>query len=328
MASFPELRLRRLRRTEALRNMFRETHIAISDLIYPLFVIEGSQIKEEIASMPGIFRYSPDLLPKEAEEIAKLGLPGILLFGIPTHKDELGSGAYHPEGVIQKAIKVIKEAVPELVVVTDVCLCEYTSHGHCGVVVDGYVDNDKTLELLAKTAVSHAQAGADMVAPSDMMDGRVKAIRQLLDKNGLHLVPIMSYAAKYTSAFYEPFRVAAQSTPQFGDRRSYQMDPPNWREALREVEQDIAEGADVIIVKPALAYLDVICRVRNTFHHPVATYNVGGEFAMVKAAVRLGWLDEYRVVMEILTAIKRAGADVIITYHAKEAARWLSKIVY
>jgi len=324
MSNFPQLRLRRLRRTEGLRALFRETHVDISDLIYPLFVVEGSQTKEEIASMPGIFRYSVDLLPKEAEEIAKLGLPAVILFGIPQYKDELGSGAYHPEGIIQKAIKVIKGAVPELVVVTDVCLCEYTSHGHCGVVVNGYVDNDKTLELLAKTAVSQAQAGADMVAPSDMMDGRVKAIRQSLDKNGFHLVPIMSYAAKYASAFYGPFREAAQSTPQFGDRRSYQMDPPNWRDALREVEQDIAEGADIIMVKPALAYLDVIRKVRDIFHHPLAAYNVSGEFAMVKAAAQRGWIDEPRVVLEILTAIKRAGADVIITYHAKEAARWLS----
>jgi len=325
MSSFPELRLRRLRRTEALRALFRETHIDIGDLIYPLFVIEGNQVKEEIASMPGVFRHSVDLLPKEAEEIARLGLPGVILFGIPQYKDELGSGAYHPEGVIQQATRVIKAAVPELVVVTDVCLCEYTSHGHCGVVVDGYVDNDKTLEFLAKTAVSHAQAGADMVAPSDMMDGRVKAIRQSLDKNGFHLVPIMSYAAKYASAFYGPFRDAAQSAPQFGDRRSHQMDPPNWREALREVEQDIAEGADVIMVKPALAYLDVIRKVCDTFRHPLAAYNVSGEFAMVKAAAQRGWIDEPRLVLEILTAIRRAGADVIITYHAKEAAGWLSK---
>ncbi|MFC2003282.1 porphobilinogen synthase [Chloroflexota bacterium] len=325
MSGFPELRLRRLRRTGALRNLFRETRVDISDLIYPLFVIDGSQIKEEIPSMTGIARYSPDLLPKEAEDIAKLGIPGVILFGIPSSKDELGSGAYHPEGVIQKAIKAIKKAVPELVVVTDVCLCEYTSHGHCGVVVDGYVDNDKTLELLAKTAVSQAQAGADIVAPSDMMDGRVKAIRQSLDKSGVHLVPIMSYAAKYASAFFEPFRNAAGSTPEFGDRRSYQMDPPNQREALREVEQDIAEGADVIMVKPALAYLDVIRKVRDTFHHPLAAYNVSGEFAMVKAAAQRGWIDESRVVLEILTSIKRAGADVIITYHAKEVARWLCR---
>ena len=324
MSSFPELRLRRLRRTEPLRSLFRETRIEVGDLIYPLFVIEGSQVRQEIASMPGIFRYSVDLLSKEAEEIAKLGLPGVILFGIPQYKDELGSGAYHTEGVIQQAVKIIKGAVPELVVVTDVCLCEYTSHGHCGVVVNGYVDNDQTLELLAKTAVSQAQAGADIVAPSDMMDGRVKAIRQSLDKNGFHLTPIMSYSAKYASAFYEPFRNAAECTPQFGDRRSYQMDPPNWREALREVEQDIAEGADIVMVKPALAYLDVIRKVRDTFHHPLAAYNVSGEFAMVKAAAQCGWIDEPRVVLEILTAIKRAGADVIITYHAKEAARWLS----
>lgn len=325
MSSFPELRLRRLRRTEPLRALFRETHIDIGDLIYPLFVIEGNQVKEEIASMPGVFRHSVDLLPKEAEEIARLGLPGVILFGIPQYKDELGLGAYQPEGVIQQAVRVIKKAVPELVVVTDVCLCEYTSHGHCGVVVDGYIDNDKTLELLAKTAVSQAQAGADMVAPSDMMDGRVQAIRQSLDKNGFHLIPIMSYAAKYASAFYGPFRDAAQSVPQFGDRRSHQMDPPNWREALREVEQDIAEGADVIMVKPALAYLDVIRKLRDTFQHPLAAYNVSGEFAIVKAAVQRGWIDEPRLVLEILTAIKRAGADVVITYHAKEAAGWLSK---
>ena len=324
MSGFPEMRLRRLRRTEALRALFRETNVEVGNLIYPLFVVEGNRVREEIASMPGIFRFSVDLLPKEAEEIAGLGLPGVILFGVPRHKDELGSGAYHPEGVVQQSVKTIKEVVPDLVVVTDVCLCEYTSHGHCGVVIDGYVDNDQTLELLARTAVSHAQAGADIVAPSDMMDGRVKAIRQSLDKNGFNLVPILSYAAKYASAFYEPFRHAAESTPQFGDRRSYQMDPPNWREALREVEQDIAEGADIIMIKPALAYLDVLRKVRDTFHHPLAAYSVSGEFAMVKAAAERGWIDEPRIVLEILTAIKRAGADVIITYHAKEVARWLS----
>ena len=323
MANFPELRLRRLRRTEGLRKLFSETHVEISDLIYPLFVVEGNGTKEEIASMPGVYRYSADRLPKEIEEIAKLDIPAVILFGIPKSKDELGSGAYHSEGVIQKAIKLVKEAVPELVVMTDVCLCEYTSHGHCGVVVDGYIDNDKTLELLAKTAVSHAQAGADIVAPSDMMDGRVKAIRQSLDKNDLSLVPIVSYAAKYASAFYGPFREAVESAPQFGDRRSYQMAPPNWREALREVEQDIAEGADVIMVKPALAYLDVIRKVRDTLNYPLAAYNVSGEYSMVKAAARQGWLDERKMIMEILTAIKRAGADIIITYHAKEAAHWL-----
>jgi len=324
MSSFPELRLRRLRRTEALRALVRESHVEVGDLVYPLFVVEGNKVKEEITSMPGIFHYSVDLLPKEVEEIAKLGLPAVLLFGIPEDKDEVGSAAYAPEGITQRAIRTIKKAVPELIVMTDVCLCEYTSHGHCGIIVNGYVDNDKTLELLARTAVSQAEAGADMVAPSDMMDGRVRAIRQSLDKNGFELISIVSYAAKYASAFYEPFREAAQSTPQFGDRRSHQMDPPNWREALREVEQDIAEGADMVMVKPALAYLDVIRKVRDSFHHPLAAYNVSGEFTMVKAAAQLGWLDEKRIVLEILTAIKRAGADIIITYHAKEAARWLS----
>jgi len=324
MSSFPELRLRRLRRTEALRALVRESHVEVGDLVYPLFVVEGNKVKEEITSMPGIFHYSVDLLPKEVEEIAKLGLPAVLLFGIPEDKDEVGSAAYAPEGITQRAIRTIKKSVPELIVMTDVCLCEYTSHGHCGIIVNGYVDNDKTLELLARTAVSQAEAGADMVAPSDMMDGRVRAIRQSLDKNGFELISIVSYAAKYASAFYEPFREAAQSTPQFGDRRSHQMDPPNWREALREVEQDIAEGADMVMVKPALAYLDVIRKVRDSFHHPLAAYNVSGEFTMVKAAAQLGWLDEKRIVLEILTAIKRAGADIIITYHAKEAARWLS----
>lgn len=325
MSRFPDLRLRRLRRTEALRNLFRETEIGAGDLICPVFVTEGKGRKEAIASMPGIFRYSPDLLAGEAKEIAKLGLPGVILFGIPEHKDELGSGAYQPDGVIPQAIKAIKQAVPDLIVITDVCLCEYTSTGHCGVVVNGYVDNDQTLELLARTAVAYAQAGADMVAPSDMMDGRVGAIRQALDKNGFNLIPIMSYAAKYASAFYESFREAADCAPKFGDRRSYQMNPANWCEALREMEQDIAEGADIIMVKPAMPYLDVIRKVRDTFNCPLAAYNVSGEFAMVKAAAQQGWLDEKRAVLEILTAIKRAGADVIITYHAREAARWLSR---
>ncbi len=323
MAGFPQLRLRRLRRTESLRALIRENRVEIGDLVYPLFIIEGGGMKQEIASMPGIFRFSVDQLPQEVEEVAKLGIPAVLLFGIPEHKDEVGSAAYHPEGVIQQAIRAIKKSVPELLVVTDVCLCEYTSHGHCGVVVDGYVDNDQTLLLLAKTAVSHAEAGADIVAPSDMMDGRVKAIREALDEKKFQHIPILSYAAKYASAFYGPFREAAEATPQFGDRRSYQMDPPNLREALREVEQDIAEGADIIMVKPALAYLDVIRRVRDTFNYPVAAYNVSGEYAMVKAAARQGWLDEKQVVLEILTAIKRAGADIIITYHAKEVSRWL-----
>ena len=323
MSSFPQMRLRRLRRTEALRALVRETKVEIGDLIYPLFVVEGSGAKQEIASMPGIYRYSSDLLPGEVEAIAKLGIPAVILFGIPGKKDEVGSSAYDAEGVIQQAIRTIKRATPELLVVTDVCLCEYTSHGHCGVVVDGYVDNDKTLELLAKTALSHAEAGADVVAPSDMMDGRVKAIRQALDGNGFQYIPILAYAAKYASAFYGPFREAAQSAPQFGDRRSYQMDPPNWREALREVEQDIAEGADMVMVKPALPYLDVIRKVRDTFNYPLAAYSVSGEYAMVKAAAQQGWVDEKGIVLEILTAVKRAGADIIITYYAKEAAGWL-----
>jgi len=323
MSSFPQSRLRRLRRTEALRALVRETKVEIGDLIYPLFVVEGSGAKQEIASMPGIYRYSSDLLPGEVEAIAKLGIPAVILFGIPGKKDEVGSSAYDAEGVIQQAIRTIKRATPELLVVTDVCLCEYTSHGHCGVVVDGYVDNDKTLELLAKTALSHAEAGADVVAPSDMMDGRVKAIRQALDGNGFQHIPILAYAAKYASAFYGPFREAAQSAPQFGDRRSYQMDPPNWREALREVEQDIAEGADMVMVKPALPYLDVIRKVRDTFNYPLAAYSVSGEYAMVKAAAQQGWVDEKGIVLEILTAVKRAGADIIITYYAKEAAGWL-----
>lgn len=323
MVAFPQLRLRRLRQTEMLRALVRENRLETGDLIYPIFVEEGSGIKQEIASMPGVFHLSVDQLPLEVEEVAKLGIPAVLLFGIPKQKDELGSAAYHPKGVIQQAIRIIKKSVPELIVVTDVCLCEYTSHGHCGIVVNGYVDNDQTLPLLAKTALSHAEAGTDIVAPSDMMDGRVRAIRKTLDGEGFQNIPILSYAAKYASAFYGPFREAAESAPQFGDRRSYQMDPSNVREALREVEQDISEGADIIMVKPALAYLDVIRRVRDTFNYPLAAYNVSGEYAMVKAAAQRGWLDERQIVLEILTAIKRAGADIIITYHAKEVSRWL-----
>jgi porphobilinogen synthase len=323
---FPQLRLRRLRRTEALRSLVRENRIDVSDLVYPMFVVEGNDEKQEIASMPGIFRYSPDRLPKEVEAIAGLRIPAVFLFGIPEHKDETGSSAYQPDGVVQKAVRAIKHTVPELLVITDVCLCEYTSHGHCGVVVDGAVDNDRTLPLLAKMALSHVEAGADIVAPSDMMDGRVKAIRQALDEAGAQNTPILSYAAKYASAFFGPFREAAASTPQFGDRRSYQMDPPNVREALREVEEDIAEGADIIMVKPALAYLDVIREVRRTFNCPLAAYNVSGEYAMVKAACQQGWLDERQVVLETLTAIRRAGADIILTYHAKDVARWLPTV--
>lgn len=322
MAIFPEVRFRRLRRTEQLRRLVQETKVEAGDLIYPLFVVEGKRTSQEIASMPGIFRFSPDMLPEEAEKIAKLGIPGVILFGIPDKKDEMGSEAYNPEGVVQQAIKTLKKEFPDLIVITDVCLCEYTSHGHCGFVVDDYIDNDKTLELLSKAAVSYAEAGADIVAPSDMMDGRVGAIRKALDSNGFQITPIFAYSAKYASGFYDSFREAADCTPQFGNRRAYQMDPPNLREALREVEQDIAEGADIIMVKPALPYLDVLRKVRDNFNPPLGAYNVSGEYAMIKAAVQNGWLDEKRVVTELLTSIKRAGADIIITYHAKDYAGW------
>ena len=324
MADFPQMRLRRLRRTETLRALVRENRVDVGDLVYPMFVVEGKGIRQEIASMPGIFRFSPDRLDAEIEEVARLKIPAVLLFGIPEHKDEVGSSAYAPEGVVQQAVRRIKKLVPELLVITDVCLCEYTSHGHCGIVVGDQIDNDRTLPLLAKTALSHAEAGADIVAPSDMMDGRVKAIREMLDANGFQHIPILSYAAKYASAFYGPFREAAESAPQFGDRFSYQMDYHNVREALREIEQDINEGADIVMVKPALAYLDVIRQARNTFNCPLAAYNVSGEYAMVKAAAKEGWLDERKVVFEILTAIKRAGADIIITYHAKDFAKWVA----
>ncbi|MDY6912071.1 MAG: porphobilinogen synthase [Chloroflexota bacterium] len=323
MAEFPQLRLRRLRRTQAMRRLVRETRLDVDDLVFPLFVTYGKNTKKEIGAMPGIFRFSVDMLPKEVEAIAALGIPGVILFGIPEEKDELGSSGYDPNGVVQQAIKAIKQATPDLLVITDVCLCEYTSHGHCGVVSDGVVDNDRTLNLLAKMAVSHAEAGADIVAPSDMMDGRVRAIRKALDESNFTDTPILSYAAKYASAFYGPFREAAESAPQFGDRRGYQMDPANAREALREIEQDIAEGADMIMVKPALAYMDVIRKAKDSFNYPLAAYNVSGEYSLVKAAAQQGWIDEQRVTMEILTAIKRAGADIIITYHAKEAAGWL-----
>jgi len=325
MSPFPNVRLRRLRRTGIMRKMFQETTIAPENFIYPIFIVEGTSLKQEVASMPGVYRHSVDRLKEEIEEIISWGIPGVILFGIPKRKDALGSQAYASDGVIQAAVGTIKQTSPDLLVITDVCLCEYTSHGHCGVIVDGEVDNDRTLDLIARTALSHVQAGADMVAPSDMMDGRVRAIRERLDGEGHSRIPILSYAAKYASAFYGPFREAAESAPQFGDRRSYQMNPANAREALREVEQDIAEGADVIMVKPALAFLDVIHRVREAFPHPLAAYNVSGEYAMVKAAAANGWIDEQRIVFEVLTAIKRAGAEVIITYHAKEAAAWLKK---
>lgn len=325
MAGFPQTRLRRLRRTESLRKLVRETQVDVSDLVYPMFVIEGKGIKEEISSMPGVSRFSPGRLAKEIEEVAGLGIPAVTLFGIPEEKDETGSSGLRAGGVVQQAIRVIKETAPELLVITDVCLCEYTSHGHCGAIVDGQVDNDRTLALLAKMAISHAEAGADIVAPSDMMDGRVRIVREALDDGGFGHIPILAYTAKYASAFYGPFREAADSTPQFGDRRSYQMDPPNVREAVREAEQDVTEGADIIMVKPALPYLDVIRQIRDRYNLPLAAYNVSGEYAMVKAAAERGWLDEKRVVTETLTAIKRAGADIILTYHAKDIGRWQQK---
>ena len=322
-ARFPTARFRRLRRTGLLRELVQETRLDPKDFIYPLFVTHGRDVREEIPSMPEVFQLSVDQLAREAPEVLGLGIPAVLLFGLPASKDEVGSEAYASDGIVQQAVQALKDAAPDLLVVTDVCLCEYTSHGHCGVVVNGDVDNDQSLELLSNTALSHALAGADMVAPSDMMDGRVGAIRAILDAEGYTNTPIMAYAAKYASAFYGPFREAADSTPQFGDRRSYQMDPPNVREALREIESDIQEGADIVMVKPALAYLDVIAKARELFAHPLAAYNVSGEYAMVKAAGRAGWIDERRIIMEVLTGIKRAGADIIITYHAKEAARWL-----
>lgn len=305
--------------------MVRETSLSPDDFIYPLFVTHGKAVKKEISAMPGCFQESVDKVVKTAKEVYSLGIPSVILFGIPEHKDEKGSGAFDDKGVVQKAIKAIKDAVPGLYVITDVCMCEYTSHGHCGIIEGGDVANDPTLELLAKEALSHARAGADMVAPSDMMDGRVEAIRLALDDEGFPEVPIMSYAAKYASAFYEPFREAAESTPQFGDRRSYQMDPANRIEALKEVALDIEEGADIVMVKPALSYLDIISDVKDNFDVPVAAYNVSGEYSLVKAAGRLGWIDEERMMMEILISIKRAGADLILTYFAKDAARILNK---
>ncbi len=321
----PAYRPRRLRTNENIRRMVRETKLSPDDFIYPLFVTHGKGVKKEIGSMPGNFQQSIDNIVKDCDETKRLGIPAVLLFGIPEHKDEVGSEAYSDEGIVQHAIKAIKNKCPDLIVITDVCLCEYTSHGHCGVIRNGAVQNDATLELLAREALSHAKAGADMVAPSDMMDGRVAAIRETLDSGGFYDVPIMSYAAKYASSFYGPFREAAESTPQFGDRRSYQMDAPNSREALREVALDIDEGADIVMVKPALAYLDIIYQVRQQFNVPVAAYNVSGEFSMVKAGAKLGWIDGERVMMESLIAIKRAGADMILTYFAKEAAALLNK---
>jgi len=322
---FPYLRPRRLRKNEVIRRMVRETSLSPDDLIYPLFVTFGKNVRKEIKTMPGCFQESVDVIVKHAREVHSLGIPAILLFGIPEHKDEIGSSAYDPQGVVQKAIKAIKNKLPDLYIITDVCMCEYTSHGHCGVIENGEVRNDPTLELLAMEAVSHTEAGADMVAPSDMMDGRVGAIRAALDREGFAETPIMSYAAKYASSFYGPFREAAESTPQFGDRRSYQMDPSNRREALKEVALDVEEGADIVMVKPAMTYLDIISDVRESFDLPVAAYNVSGEYSVIKAAARLGWIDEKRAMMEVLTSIKRAGADLILTYFAKEAAKLLNK---
>jgi len=320
---FPAYRARRLRRNANMRNMVRETHLRVEDLIYPMFSAFGKNIKKEISSMPGIYQQSIEHIVAEAKEVHALGIPAVLLFGIPETKDAVGSDAYCEKGIIQNTVRAIKAAVPELTVITDVCMCEYTDHGHCGVIKDGDVDNDETLKLLAAEALSHAQAGADIIAPSDMMDGRIEAIREILDENGFEQIPIMSYAVKYASAYYGPFREAAESTPQFGDRRSYQMDPANRREALREAQLDVQECADFLMVKPALAYLDIIRDLRENFDLPLVCYNVSGEYSMIKAAAAKGWIDENRVIMETLLGMKRAGADLIITYHAKEAAHLL-----
>ncbi|WP_299226031.1 porphobilinogen synthase [Sulfurihydrogenibium sp.] len=320
---FPVNRLRRLRKNENIRRLVRENHLFVDDLIYPIFIEDGKDIKKEIPSMPGIFRWSLDRVNEELDEVVNLGIPAVLLFGIPSHKDEVGSDTWNEEGIIQRAIRHIKKHYPNLYVITDVCFCEYTSHGHCGVLHDHDVDNDLTLENTKKQVVSHAKAGADMVAPSGMMDGVVKTIREALDEAGYKHIPIMAYSAKYASSYYGPFREAADSTPAFGDRRTYQMDPANRREALREVAIDIEEGADIVMVKPALSYLDIIRDLRNTFNVPIAAYNVSGEYSMIKAAGKLGWIDEKKVMLETLISIKRAGADIIITYFAKEVAKIL-----
>ena len=323
--TFPIHRPRRLRRNEALRGFVRETRLSTSGLVYPMFACPGTKVRTEVSSMPGIFQQSVDQIVEECREVAGLGVPAVILFGLPDKKDEVGSEASDPNGAVQRSVEAIRKANLDLLVITDVCLCEYTSHGHCGVIDKGEVTNDRSVALLAEAALSHARAGADIVAPSDMMDGRVGAIRTKLDANGFEHVAILSYAAKYCSGFYGPFREAAQSAPHFGDRRSYQMDPANAREALREVALDLEEGADMIMVKPALPYLDIIQRVRERFDVPVAAYNVSGEYSMVKAAARDGWIDEQRVVLEILTGIQRAGAAIVLTYHAKDVARWLKR---
>ncbi len=320
---FPIHRPRRLRRNEALRGMVRETQLSARSFIYPLFVCPGSKVKDEIRSMPGNFRWSVDLLVEECKRAFDLGIPAVILFGIPETKDEVGSGAYDPDGIVQRAVRAVKKSLPELLVLCDVCLDEYTSHGHCGLVKNGEIENDSTLELLAKTALTQVEAGADIVAPSDMMDGRVGRIRKELDAHGLTQVPILAYAAKYASAFYGPFREAADSAPKFGDRKSYQMDPANQREALREIALDIEDGADVIMVKPAMPYLDVLALARRAFDVPLAAYQVSGEFSLIEAAARAGWVDRERIILESLTCIRRAGADLILTYFAKDAARLL-----
>jgi porphobilinogen synthase len=322
---FPTVRMRRMRGNENLRRLVREATLSVDDLIMPLFVCPGTGIKKEIGSMPGNYHMSIDVLVEECKEIRDLGIPGVILFGIPESKDDVGSDTWSDEGIIQKAVRAVKTEVKDLLIITDVCFCEYTSHGHCGVLKNGTVDNDATLKNIARQAVSHAEAGADMVAPSDMMDGRVAVMREALDAAGFTEVPIMAYSAKYASAFYGPFRDAADSTPQEGDRRGYQMDPPNGDEALREAELDMMEGADILMVKPALSYLDIIFRIKSEFSMPVAAYNVSGEFSMVKAAAAKGMIDEERVMMEMLTSMKRAGADIILTYFAKDVARLLAK---
>jgi porphobilinogen synthase len=321
--SFPTHRPRRLRRSEAIRSLVRETRLTTAGLIYPMFVCPGTKVRQEVSSMPGVFQQSADQIVEECREVEEFGIPGIILFGLPETKDPRGASSLSSQGVVQRAIEAIRKANLKLLVITDVCLCEYTDHGHCGVIENGEVANDATLTILAQQALSHVRAGADIVAPSDMMDGRVAAIREILDEHKFENTAILSYAAKYCSGFYGPFREAAQSAPQFGDRRSYQMDPANAREALKEVELDLEEGADMVMVKPALPYLDIIRQVRDAFDIPLAAYNVSGEYAMVKAAAQKGWLDEKRVVLEILTGIQRAGADIILTYHAKDVARWL-----
>ncbi|AQS59515.1 porphobilinogen synthase [Desulforamulus ferrireducens] len=326
MPTFPNIRPRRLRLNERVRRLVRENHVTVDDLIYPVFVTYGQGVRREVSSMPGIYNLSIDMLLEEIKKVEELGIPGVIVFGVPEEKDEVGSGAYHPEGIVQQAVRAIKKEYPQLLVITDVCLCEYTSHGHCGLIKNQTVDNDATLELLAATALSHAQAGADMVAPSDMMDGRVAAIRAKLDEAGFTDIPIMAYSAKYASSYYGPFREAAGSTPQFGDRKTYQMDYANGDEAIRETALDIKEGADIVMVKPALAYMDVIRRIKEQFGYPVAAYNVSGEYAMVKAAAKLGWINEKQLVLETMTGFKRAGADIIITYHALEVARWLREV--